>query len=67
MSISRLLKKIKSWFSPKKRQQGTIKFFDRKKRFGFIIASENEYFFHAAAIRGLSLFTRWVASDFCFN
>ena len=52
MSISRLLKKIKSWFSPKKRQQGTIKFFDRKKRFGFIIASENEYFFHAAAIRG---------------
>lgn len=52
MSISRLLKKIKSWFSPKKRQQGTIKFFDRKKRFGFIVASENEYFFHAAAIRG---------------
>ena len=49
MSISRLLKKIKSWFSPKKRQQGTIKFFDRKKRFGFIVSGKNEYFFHAAA------------------
>ena len=30
-----------SWFKPKERQKGVIKFFDRKK-----------YFFHAAAIRG---------------
>lgn len=52
MSISRIINKIKNWFQPKQRQQGTIKFFDRKKRFGFIIAADNEYFFHAAAIRG---------------
>ncbi|MDP3562464.1 MAG: cold shock domain-containing protein [Legionellaceae bacterium] len=31
------------------RLSGTIKFFDRKKRFGFIVANKNEYFFHAAA------------------
>jgi CspA family cold shock protein len=52
MSISRIISKIKNWFKPKQRQEGTIKFFDRKKRFGFIIAADNEYFFHAAAIRG---------------
>ena len=52
MSISRIINKIKNWFKPKVRQEGTIKFFDRKKRFGFIIAAENEYFFHAAAVRG---------------
>lgn len=52
MTIFRLFKKIKNFFKPKQRQEGTIKFFDRKKRFGFIIAAENEYFFHAAAIRG---------------
>lgn len=28
---------------------GIIKFFDRKKRFGFIVSGNNEYFFHAAA------------------
>ena len=33
------------------RIQGTIKFFDRKKRFGFIIAGDHEYFFHAAGTR----------------
>jgi CspA family cold shock protein len=52
MSIFGLCQKIKNWFRPKIRQEGTIKFFDRKKRFGFIIASDNEYFFHAAAVRG---------------
>lgn len=52
MSISRIINKIKNWVRPKQRQQGTIKFFDRKKRFGFIIADDSEYFFHAAAIRG---------------
>lgn len=50
--ITRLLKKILAWFKPKPRHQGVIKFFDRKKRFGFIIAQDHEYFFHAAAIRG---------------
>lgn len=52
MSISRWFQKIKNWFRPQERQEGVIKFFDRKKRFGFIIAQDNEYFFHAAAIRG---------------
>ncbi len=52
MSILGICQKIKNWFRPKQRQDGTIKFFDRKKRFGFIVASDNEYFFHAAAIRG---------------
>lgn len=33
------------------KQQGTIKFFDRKKRFGFIIAGQKEYFFHASAAK----------------
>ncbi len=28
-------------------KRGTIKFFDKKKRFGFIISGKNEYFFHA--------------------
>lgn len=33
------------------RQSGTIKFFDRKKRFGFIVSGKKEYFFHAAATK----------------
>jgi CspA family cold shock protein len=37
--------------SKKGQQQGVIKFFDRKKRFGFIIAGHQEYFFHASAAR----------------
>jgi len=52
MSILNFIQRIKDFFKPRKRQQGTIKFFDRKKRFGFIMAGNNEYFFHAAAIRG---------------
>lgn len=32
-------------------QQGVIKFFDRKKRFGFIVAGKNEYFFHATSTK----------------
>ncbi len=35
----------------KKKITGTIKFFDRKKRFGFIIAGTQEYFFHVAATK----------------
>jgi cold shock protein len=52
MSISSIFQRIKNWFIPQQRQDGVIKFFDRKKRFGFIISNEQEYFFHAAAIRG---------------
>ncbi len=52
MSISQFFQKFLNWFRPKQRKDGTVKFFDRKKRFGFIIAADNEYFFHAAAIRG---------------
>jgi cold shock protein len=48
----KLLEIIKNWFRPKQRHEGVIKFFDRKKRFGFIIGTDNEYFFHAAAVRG---------------
>lgn len=33
------------------REEGTIKFFDRKKRFGFIVSGKKEYFFHAAATK----------------
>ncbi|WP_084758859.1 cold-shock protein [Legionella adelaidensis] len=55
-----IIQKLKSLFSSKKvhkksknrqKMTGTIKFFDRKKRFGFIIAGKDEYFFHAAATR----------------
>jgi CspA family cold shock protein len=50
--IKRFFNRILAWFKPKPRHSGEIKFFDRKKRFGFIIADQHEYFFHAAAIRG---------------
>ena len=49
-----LIQTIKSLFSrstPKASQSGTIKFFDRKKRFGFIVAGKNEYFFHATSTK----------------
>lgn len=48
-TIIQALKRI--FFSTKRgtRLSGTIKFFDRKKRFGFIVAGNHEYFFHAAA------------------
>jgi len=52
MSIKNIIQKLKSIFSgsnSNKKISGTIKFFDRKKRFGFIIAGSQEYFFHAAA------------------
>ena len=54
------IKRIKQWFkqllsssAPRSgaRLSGVIKFFDRKKRFGFIIAGHHEYFFHAAATK----------------
>lgn len=52
--LSHLIRKIKGLFSPatsSSKQTGTIKFFDRKKRFGFIISGSNEYFFHVASTR----------------
>lgn len=47
-----LVRILKSFFSCSKKgatQSGTIKFFDRKKRFGFIVSGKNEYFFHATS------------------
>jgi cold shock protein len=51
--IARIIQSIRHCFSSSKtkKQQGIIKFFDRKKRFGFIIAGQQEYFFHASAAR----------------
>lgn len=52
------IKCIMNWFkqlfsagSSETRHAGVIKFFDRKKRFGFIIAKDHEYFFHVASTR----------------
>lgn len=47
-----LVQTLKNIFSCSKKttiQTGTIKFFDRKKRFGFIVSGKNEYFFHATS------------------
>ena len=54
MNIKSIIQKLKHLFSGSKHAEvltGTIKFFDRKKRFGFIVSGKNEYFFHAAATR----------------
>lgn len=56
MSIKSIVQRLKQLFSgcgSSARQSGTIKFFDRKKRFGFIISGQHEYFFHAAATNPL--------------
>jgi cold shock protein len=51
--MTRIIQAIRRCFSSSKtgQQQGTIKFFDRKKRFGFITAGHHEYFFHASAAK----------------
>lgn len=51
--ITRIIQAIRRCFSSSNtgKQQGIIKFFDRKKRFGFIIAGQKEYFFHASAAK----------------
>ena len=53
MSIKNIIQRLRQLFSGAKGSSdslvGIIKFFDRKKRFGFIIADNHEYFFHAAA------------------
>jgi CspA family cold shock protein len=50
-----LLETIKSLFCRKTAnnhtQSGIIKFYDRKKRFGFIVAGKKEYFFHATSTK----------------
>lgn len=54
MSIKSIFQSIKRIFlgaNQGKKITGTIKFFDRKKRFGFIVAGKQEYFFHAAATK----------------
>ncbi|MFZ4076965.1 MAG: cold-shock protein [Legionellaceae bacterium] len=54
MSIKTILQSFFRLFSCKKsyaKEEGVIKFFDRKKRFGFIVAGKNEYFFHATAAK----------------
>ena len=54
MSIKTILQSICRLFSGNKshdKEDGVIKFFDRKKRFGFIVAGKNEYFFHATAAK----------------
>ena len=54
MFIKSIIQSIKRFFGgsgQKKQLSGTIKFFDRKKRFGFIVAGKQEYFFHAAATK----------------
>lgn len=53
MSIKTVIRAVKNIFCKGEAKQltGTIKFFDRKKRFGFIIAGKDEYFFHAAATK----------------
>lgn len=46
------LRCCKSLFSKsnnKTKIEGKIKFFDRKKKFGFITSGSKEYFFHASA------------------
>jgi CspA family cold shock protein len=49
MGLIQTLKTIFSRFTGSDTQSGTIKFFDRKKRFGFIVSGKKEYFFHATS------------------
>ncbi len=51
MGLIQTLKSLFSRSTEKTAQSGTIKFFDRKKRFGFIVAGKNEYFFHATSTK----------------
>ncbi len=51
MGLIQTLKAIFCRSKEKSGQSGTIKFFDRKKRFGFIVAGKNEYFFHATSTK----------------
>jgi CspA family cold shock protein len=50
-TIAQFFRRLFSCRNSQTRQQGVIKFFDRKKRFGFIVADKQEYFFHATATK----------------
>lgn len=50
-NIIQMLKRLFSCGKKQEKSSGTIKFFDRKKRFGFIVSGKHEYFFHAAATK----------------
>ncbi len=55
MIFKKIMQFFKSFFVTKHKKakkssglmRGNIKFFDKKKRFGFIISGSKEYFFHA--------------------
>lgn len=49
--IIRSIKRLFASDKTPKTARGTIKFFDRKKRFGFIVVGKNEYFFHGSAAK----------------
>lgn len=51
MGLIQTLKQLFCNTRQEKTQSGVIKFFDRKKRFGFIVAGKNEYFFHATSTK----------------
>jgi CspA family cold shock protein len=54
MNIKDILKKLKNIFRGNTRNNeffGKVKFFDRKKGFGFIISGNHEYFFHAGSTK----------------
>lgn len=54
MNIKNFIQRLLNCFCRGKqsaRVSGNIKFFDRKKRFGFIVSGNKEYFFHAAATK----------------
>lgn len=50
--FQRLMQKITRCFTPSKigaEVQGFVKFFDKKKGFGFVVSGNKEYFFNTAA------------------
>jgi cold shock protein len=48
-SIAQAFRRLFS--SNETKQEGTIKFYDRKKRFGFIVSEKQELFFHATSVK----------------
>lgn len=54
MNLREILNNLKNLFKGGKRNNeffGKVKFFDRKKGFGFIISGKYEYFFHAGSTK----------------